>query len=254
MTLGKRTDYGDAKYAGIALDFTLDVETPLQVCVRAPAEGLQHCITNLQSYRQPLHAPACSRHRRLVQRVLHSDLQSLTVAWHQPPSARTAAVHCVMVQVLRSIHLRKRSASGTVDRALTACVYWQERCNLLNHPATTSATLLSQDALLCGFDFAVMPLVRPDYRPPAPAPSSSGQMVPPFKRDDVLYLPSSARVSQVIWAWSGSSSAQKGHTCLQGTPCLYRRGLLYCRQASIWVATQLKAYTRCPLPPRGTQS
>lgn len=34
MTLGKRTDYGDAKYAGIALDFTLDVETPLQVRVR----------------------------------------------------------------------------------------------------------------------------------------------------------------------------------------------------------------------------
>ncbi len=57
-----------------------------------------------------------------------------------------------------------------------------------------------QAALLCGFDFAVVPLVRPDYRPPNAAPphgSPLGQLVPPFQSEDVLYLPSSARVTQV---------------------------------------------------------
>jgi protein arginine N-methyltransferase 5 len=56
---------------------------------------------------------------------------------------------------------------------------------------------LPQDALLCGFDFVVAPLVRPDYRPPLPGPSTNGQLTPPFQREQVLYLSSSERVSQV---------------------------------------------------------
>ena len=56
-----------------------------------------------------------------------------------------------------------------------------------------------QAALLCGFDFAIAPLVRSDYRPPpaSAAGLAPGQLVQPFQREDVLYLPSSARVSQV---------------------------------------------------------
>jgi hypothetical protein len=58
-----------------------------------------------------------------------------------------------------------------------------------------------QAALLCGFDFIVTPLVHPDYRPPSPGPAEGdtpGQLTPPFRRKEVLYLPSSARVSQVL--------------------------------------------------------
>eukprot|EP00955_Chlamydomonas_euryale_P036267 350388-Chlamydomonas_euryale.AAC.27 len=70
-----------------------------------------------------------------------------------------------------------------------------------------------QDALLCGFDFVVAPVVRPGYRPPAPAPSAGGQLTPPFQRSDVLYLSSTALSGQVAWAglkavpWQGRCAA-----------------------------------------------
>ncbi|KAJ9525988.1 hypothetical protein QJQ45_009372 [Haematococcus lacustris] len=61
-----------------------------------------------------------------------------------------------------------------------------------------------QDVLLCGFDFVVAPLVRPGHRPAPPsAASQSDGVALPFGRDDVLYLPSSQWVRQVVGAVSG---------------------------------------------------
>ncbi len=83
-------------------------------------------------------------------------------------------------------------------------------------PFSTEIDASLQAALLCGFDFVVTPLVRPDYRPPPAAPppgACPGQLVPPFQREDVLYLPSSARVSQVgcMGAHGGAWGASSGH-------------------------------------------
>lgn len=54
-----------------------------------------------------------------------------------------------------------------------------------------------QEHMLVGFDFIVTPLVRPTYRPPAPAPAINGQLPEPFGVDDVLYLNSSQWTNQV---------------------------------------------------------
>jgi hypothetical protein len=53
-----------------------------------------------------------------------------------------------------------------------------------------------QNHMLCGFDFIVAPLARPDYRPPS-ASAEGGKLVAPFKKEDVLYLNSSQYINQV---------------------------------------------------------
>lgn len=50
---------------------------------------------------------------------------------------------------------------------------------------------------MCGFDFVVTPLVRPDHRPPAYQPDAHGTLPNPFNRDDVLYMGSTQWVRQV---------------------------------------------------------
>ncbi len=111
MTLGRRTDYGDAKYSGLrSTEFVQDVSQAVQV--RANLRGAR----------------------------------------------------------------RRCSAQTKAHRHLS-------------HHA--------QDAMLCGFDFVVAPLVHPDHRPPPPAPTPDAGLPAPFSRDDVLYLASSQWVRQV---------------------------------------------------------
>ena len=50
--------------------------------------------------------------------------------------------------------------------------------------------------MLCGFDFVVTPLLRPDYRPPSPEDTVKSTLAAPFSRDDVLYLPSTQYQNQ----------------------------------------------------------
>ncbi|KAG2500070.1 hypothetical protein HYH03_002347 [Edaphochlamys debaryana] len=51
---------------------------------------------------------------------------------------------------------------------------------------------------LCGFDFIVAPLVREEWRPPAPAVPQNGQLPSPLNRDDCLYINSSQWANQVV--------------------------------------------------------
>ncbi|GLC44329.1 hypothetical protein PLESTB_000481500 [Pleodorina starrii] len=51
---------------------------------------------------------------------------------------------------------------------------------------------------LCGFDFVVTPLVRDNWRPPAPAVPENGSLPSPFNRDDCLYINSSQWANQVV--------------------------------------------------------
>jgi hypothetical protein len=85
-------------------------------------------------------------------------------------------------------------ASSVVPRTPPPC--WRHTTDA-HLPARVHKRPQAQEALLCGFDFIVAPLVRPEHRPPAPGPPVNAALPLPFARDDVLYLGSSQWTRQV---------------------------------------------------------
>eukprot|EP00798_Chlamydomonas_sp_ICE-L_P014068 gene14068-20013_t len=75
--------------------------------------------------------------------------------------------------------------------------YGDAKYSGLEIPFQKNIEPILKDALLCGFDFVVSPLVRDDYRPPS-GPIDKGQLSTPYTPDDVLYLPSCSMNSQVV--------------------------------------------------------
>lgn len=103
-------------------------------------------------------------------------------------------------------------AGPTQNKATRSYIASEPVSDRTANVALESVATLTQAALLCGFDFIVTPLARPEHRPPPPQPAVNGQLPLPFQRDDVLYLGSSQWVRQVSWR----DAAARTHTHVVG--------------------------------------
>eukprot|EP00201_Polytomella_parva_P006954 CAMPEP_0175078326 /NCGR_PEP_ID=MMETSP0052_2-20121109/24036_1 /TAXON_ID=51329 ORGANISM="Polytomella parva, Strain SAG 63-3" /NCGR_SAMPLE_ID=MMETSP0052_2 /ASSEMBLY_ACC=CAM_ASM_000194 /LENGTH=328 /DNA_ID=CAMNT_0016348195 /DNA_START=194 /DNA_END=1177 /DNA_ORIENTATION=+ len=101
----------------------------------------------------------------------------------------------------------------------------------------------AESELLCGFDFIVAPLTRPDYRPPAKCDGSETQAPASFSRNDVLYINSSQWANHIVGAvstWVDPDSP---------SPKLRRSSTLQIQQELGWAAHLGLQAVLMPPPP-----
>ncbi|KAL4443757.1 hypothetical protein ABPG75_011494 [Micractinium tetrahymenae] len=99
-----------------------------------------------------------------------------------------------------------------------------------------------ENALLCGFDFVMAPLVHPRYRRPAPTALPRGTFQPPFTRSDLL-------LSSPQWAGQVVGKASPWIDCDSPSPALARDSAAALQQELAWAAhLSLQAVVLTPLP------
>lgn len=86
-----------------------------------------------------------------------------------------------------------------------------------------------QNALLCGFDFVMAPLVHPRYRRPAPTALPQGTFQPPFTRSDLL-------LSSSQWAGQVVGKVSPWIDCDSPSPALARDSVAALQQELAWAA------------------
>lgn len=100
-----------------------------------------------------------------------------------------------------------------------------------------------QNALLCGFDFVMAPLVHPRYRRPAPTALPRGTFLPPFTRSDLL-------LSSSQWAGQVVGKVSPWIDCDSPSPALARDSAAALQQELAWAAHLSLQAVVLPPPPQ----